>query len=249
MAVSVVWDQVGWGYRCSTTLPGVPVWTRVLVWPDGRTRTDVIGRGPVVWDGTVPLDGPEVTYYATVGGVEESVTVRPPVTEFPIVSVPSDGSYPAVGVVILSQREYEITGRPMVYDVLDRDLPWIEPEPPIEFTGSMVLRFTHPGGVFPGAALAGVRKLLRTGLPLMVRVPCTGRVETLSFVVESAREQHIGSGNEHGPDRDIAIDWRAVEPLWGDTAVVAKRIWRVVPTDIGTWNDAKQMSWDTLAFG
>jgi hypothetical protein len=254
MTITATWNTVYIGPSVTTTLPGAIQWWRVTNWPDGRVLSVSAGAGNPLLDTQYPLSpGGATTYYAQSdsGASESSAVFTAPVIDHPILGVPSDPTQQAQPVVVLTQREWTVTGRTAIYEVLGRTVPWVEPIPPIERRGQLVLRMEHPGGGFPGTALDRVRDMLKTGKPLQLRTVCPERVETISFVMTSVTEVHVGQPNAHGPDRLVDISWQAVEPLYGEDIAVAKRLWFQVPIEFGTWADveASGLSWDELAWG
>jgi len=251
--ITATWDDRTKSYTLSTTMPGTVTWWRTSNYPDGRYTFDPLGTGNPILDIMVPLEtGVQVTWTASIGTEDESLTVVPPVQPLPVLSALVDPPLPtAVGVVVVSQREYEVVGRSVLYEVLDRTVPYIDYQPPSDISGELVFRFDHPGGPFPGPALAAFRDLIRSGMPLMLRTLCNGRVSTISFAPTGMEESHIGSGNHHGPDRDATLKYRLIEPLWGDRLRIAGRLWFEVPMEFATWADvpASVATWDALVAG
>jgi hypothetical protein len=252
MTITATWNPTSYTYTLTTALTGTVSWWRTVVWPDGRTLGLSLGTGNPVTDTTVPLNGGLVTWYANNGTTQEQLSLTPPSPAGPILSVPSDPGLPAAMVTVLTQREWTVRGRAYLYEVLDRNTPWVEPMPPIERTGELVLRLEHPDHqAFPGTVLARVRNMLRTGKPMLLRTVCHTRVETISFIPLDWTETHLGEPNVHGPDRTATITWQAVEPLYGDDIKVAGRLWWQVPVEFGTWDQlrATGLTWDELAAG
>ena len=252
MAITAEWSATYYGYELTSALAGAVSWWKVTNWPDGRVLSIAAGTGNPLRDTMVPTSpGAVTTYYAQAASGAEQITLTPPAFAEPLLNVPSDISQHGSPVVVQTQREYTVTGRTAVYEVLDRDVPWVEPMAPIDRRGQLVLRMEHPGGAFPGNRLRYVREMLRTGQPMLLRTTCNERVETLSFIAESWTEVHVGQPNSHGPDRLIDISWRAVEPLWGEEARPAGVLWFAVPVRYGTWDQVKATgkTWEELAWG
>lgn len=249
--ITAEWLPTVYGYKLTTDQVG-PRWYRGDVWPDGRTQNTDLGTGNPVTDLMVPLDGATVTYTAVTTVGEEDIQVTPPEAVKPVLGLPNRPDIPAAQVTVQTAREFEVQGRSYVYEVLDRNVPLVEPEPPIDRQGEMVLRMEHPvGATYPGKVLRDVRAMLRTGEPFHLRSTCHERVDSVSAVAVSFTETAFGDNNEHGPSRLITIQWRAVEPLWGDNLVIAARIWATVPIEFATWADvpAQVATWDELAYG
>lgn len=254
MTATATWQASYHGYRLSTTMGGTIDWWRTTTWFDGRSLSVAAGQGNPFDDPMVPIapDG-STTYYAQSSlGTQESVGgLTPPPSTYPILNIPSDPLVAAVQVTVQTQREWSVSGRTAFYDVIGRNIPYVEPLPAIDRTGQIVLRQEHPGGGFPGQALTAVRDMLKTGKPMLLRTVCPERVETLAFVATEWTEVHFGDPNAHGPSRMVDITWRAVEPLFGDDVQVAANLWFQVPGKYGTWAqlEATGLTWDQLAWG
>lgn len=251
MTATATWDPVGATWTLTTTLPGTATWHRTTLGAAGEYTYRRIGTGSTLIDPAAPVDGSQISWTAANGYDDQTVTVHPDPGPGPVLSVPAMPALPAATVTVLTLRAYEVTGRPYFYDVLGRSTAWLEPQPPIERTGELVLDLPHTGAAFPGDTLRQVRDILRTGQPVLLRSTCQQRVETVGFAVLSFTETHPGQGNSHGPDRRITIRWRAVEPLWGDEGATVARLWMEVPQEFPTWDDVKAsgLTWDELAYG
>ena len=253
MTVAAEWLPGPRGYRVTQSTPtGEVTWYRSVTWDDGRASNVLLGGGATRTDLTVPLDGGTVTYTAADdAGVEVTPGMVPPQPATPVLGLPHDPYTTAVEVVVETMREQITQGRTVFYDILDRNEPYMEPLPPVDRSGVMVLRLEHPGGGFPGPTLAALRRIQRTGQPLMLRTTCNERVEDLSFAWMEWTETAFGFGNEHGPDRKASITWRAVDPLWGEEVVLVGRVWAQVPVEFPTWGDvvAGVPTWGDLVGG
>lgn len=253
MAITATWNSVYHGFHLSTDLAGTIAWWRNTNWADGRSLSVSVGTGNPIDDTMVPLAaGASSIYYAqSNSGGTNSLAALPPEHAAPVLSMPSDPTFQAHEVTVQTQREWTVTGRTAIYEVLGRSVPWVEPIPPIERRGQLVLRMEHPGGGFPGMVLDGVRDMLKTGKPLLLRTVCPERVESISFVATSVTEVHLGQPNAHGPGRLVDISWQAVEPLYGEDIEVVKRLWFMVPVEFPSWAavEASGLTWDQLVYG
>jgi hypothetical protein len=251
LTITATWLPDVHGYKLTATGgTGVPTWYRSCYWPDGRFRNAGIGTGLPAYDTNVPIDGPTVVYTAIDGALTGEKTVKPPTHALPVLGLFDRTDMPAAEVVVESFREQSVTARTVYYDILDRNEPFIQTMRPAARTGSMTLHVAHPGGAFPNPTIDRLRKMLRTGERMTLRTTCNDRVEDLLFIFERWTEMQVGSGNHHGPDRKIEIEWRAVDAMW-DTLAVAGRVWAMVPGEFATWTDvvAQVPTWDDLVAG
>lgn len=233
----------------TSTLVGEVSWWRGTVHPDGATSTVRLpGTGNPYTDTTAPLQG-VVTYTATTDtGSETSADfiLTPPAA--PILSDPSDPAGPWAMCTIEQQREHVWRGATVVYPVIDRLVPLVNPIVPNERTGTMTLLAPYPGGPWPGDPLAPIRELLYTGRVLLIRTLCRTRADTLSFIVTGWTEEPVAP--VAGADRRVIIDYRVADPR-GEQIQPVGTLWNDVPVKWGNWGfvASETSDWAEVAYG
>lgn len=251
LAITATWLPDVYGYRLEATgNVGTPTWYRSAYWTDGRFRNASLGTGNPRHDLNVPLDAPTVIYTAVDGADIVELEVTPPAATMPVLGLLDRTDVPAAEVVVESLQEQSVEARTVYYDVLDRNEPFYQTMRPASRTGTMVLFVKHPGGPFPGKMLDRMRKMLRTGEPMVLRTTCNDRVQDLLFIFQRWTESQVGEANRHGPDRRVTVEWRAVDPSWADP-VTSGRVWALVPKEFSTWTDvvAQVPTWADLVSG
>jgi hypothetical protein len=192
-------------------------------------------------DRWAPLNVPLSYYWVDADGVQQTDTVTV-YADVPVLSSATGSGFMTVTVV--SQPPLRWEARSQAHDVLYRPEPVVTIAPARYHSGTLRLHVPDLISRF------SLRALLARGEPMILRTPCPGAVDDVTFLPLRWTEELVSASQPSGP-RWMDIEYQAVMDNPFSYRPLPDWSWDMVNAMYASWNDLEEsyQTWADLEQG